>query len=128
MNILADENCGFTLLSALADAGHDVVAIRDVGPGMDDKAVFELAVTERRVLLTNDQDFGYIVERAMAQPPSVLLMRFPDDLSAVTRAEIVVRVISNLGDQLIGHFVVIEPASVRARPFKTDGDDDALDT
>jgi predicted nuclease of predicted toxin-antitoxin system len=117
MRILADENCGPTLLSALRAAGHDVRWIRDVELGMDDEVIFALAIEDTRVLLTYDQDFGYIAQHAMELPPAVLLMRL-HGLPVEANAAIVVRTIADMGDTLFGHFVVIEHASFRARPYK----------
>ena len=117
MRILADESCGTTLLSALRAAGHDVKWIREVEPGMGDDAVFALAVSEARVLLTYDRGFGYIAERATQLPPSVLLMRLHGSAVEVNAAT-VVRTIADLGDMLFGHFVVIGHAGFRTRPYK----------
>ena len=84
---------------------------------MEDEAVFALAVSDARVLLTYDRGFGYIAERAAQLPPSVLLMRLHG--SAVeANAAIVVRTISDLGDALFGHLVVIGHTGFRARPYK----------
>ena len=116
MRILADENCGPTLLSALRSAGHDVRWIRDVELGMDDEAIFALAVSDMRVLLTYDQDFGYIAERATERPPAVLLMRL-HGLPVEANAAIVVRTIADMGDTVFGHFVVIGHAGFRTRPY-----------
>jgi predicted nuclease of predicted toxin-antitoxin system len=126
MKILADENCGLSFRSALANAGHDVRLIRDISPGLDDDAVFALAIEQGCVLLTHDRDFGNISERADARPPAIVLMRLRA-LNAATRAAMVVRVLAELGENLIGHFVVVEPHQVRSRPFKIDGEFDALD-
>jgi predicted nuclease of predicted toxin-antitoxin system len=117
MRIMADENCGGTLMSALRKAGHDVEYIRDVAPGMGDEGVFALAHSDSRVLLTYDRDFGYIAERMTDRPPAVLLMRL-HGLPVETNAAIVVQTIAELGDTLFGHFVVIGHAGFRARPYK----------
>lgn len=104
-------------MSTLAAAGHDVKSIVRTQPGMDDRKVFALAESEKRVLLTHDRGFGLLAERAKQKPPTIILMRLRG-LNAVTRARIVLQVISDLGESIDGHFVVIEHAGVRTRRYK----------
>jgi predicted nuclease of predicted toxin-antitoxin system len=115
--ILVDENCTAALLSALRRAKHDVVWVRDVQPGMDDDAVFAYARTEARVLLAQDQDFGHIAERTKERPPAVISVRL-HGLPAEAHADKVVQAIANLGDAILGHFVVIGRRGIRARTYK----------
>lgn len=117
MRVLADENCGSMLLSALTGAGHDVKAVARIEPGIADVDVFALAKQEDRILLTHDTGFGHIAELADARPPAITLMRLRE-VRAALRAKIVVRAITDLGGSLSGHFVVVGPTSVRMRPYK----------
>ena len=67
MRFLADESCDFSVVQALRTAGHDVHAIAELLPGLDDAAVMGLALRERRMLLTEDKNFGQLVY-ANAEP------------------------------------------------------------
>ena len=58
MNFLADESCAGPVIAALREAGHDVVAIAEVAKGVTDEQVLERALNEKRVLITEDRDFG----------------------------------------------------------------------
>ena len=58
MRFLADESCDFGIVRALRAAGHDVKAVAEAALGAADAVVLELAARERRVLLTEDKDFG----------------------------------------------------------------------
>ena len=53
MRFLADESCDFAVVRALREAGHDVVAVAELEPGVGDDAVIERAVGERRIRLYN---------------------------------------------------------------------------
>ncbi|HEY4113933.1 MAG TPA: DUF5615 family PIN-like protein [Rhizomicrobium sp.] len=117
MKILADENCGATLVSALAAAGHDVKSIVRTQPGAGDEIVFDLACKEGRVLLTYDRDFGLLAEIASERPPAILLARLRK-ISSKARSQIIVQAIAGFGDALLGHLTVIEPHQIRSRPFK----------
>lgn len=44
MNFLADESCAGSVIRALLEAGHDVVAIAKVAKGTTDEQVLERAV------------------------------------------------------------------------------------
>lgn len=55
---LADESCDFAFVRALCQVGYDVTAIVEFMSGASDLKVLELAFEERRILLTEDKDFG----------------------------------------------------------------------
>lgn len=42
----------------LRNAGYDVLALRDIDPGMPDEDILNLAVREERLLITMDKGFG----------------------------------------------------------------------
>lgn len=57
MRLLADESCDFSVVRALRGAGHDVIAVAELFPNLDDSLILDLALREQRVLLTEDKDF-----------------------------------------------------------------------
>ena len=61
MNFVADESCAMPVIRALREAGHDVVAIAEVARGASDDQVLERATEDKRVLITEDRDFGELV-------------------------------------------------------------------
>ena len=63
MKFLADECCDASLVSALRIDGHDVSYVLEVSPGATDDEVLDWALSEHRVLLTEDKDFGELVHR-----------------------------------------------------------------
>src|SRR5204863_8102227 len=77
VRLVADESCDFTLVVGLRAAGHDVVAITETMSGADDEQVMALAAAERRLLLTEDKDFGQLVFAAAARNSGVVLVRYP---------------------------------------------------
>lgn len=112
MRFLADESCDFAVVRALRAAGHDVLAIAELAPQTSDPEVIELAVREDRVLLTEDKDFGQLVYAGAHDSSGVVLIRFPTN----DRAELpgkALQAIQNLGDRLVGAFIVLEPNRIR---------------
>ena len=79
MRLLADENLPESMVEALLAAGHDVVRIRDRGPGMPDDDVLALAFAEHRLLVTRDLDFGELVVRAGRPTAGVVILRYRRD-------------------------------------------------
>lgn len=77
MRFLADESCDFAAVRALRAAGLDVVAVAEVSARADDTSVMRLAVRGRRVLLTEDKDFGQLVFANRQATGGVILFRFP---------------------------------------------------
>lgn len=67
MCLVADETCDFSVVVGVRSAGHDVIAIAELMSGVDDGKVIDLAASERRLLLTEDKDFGQLVFAAAKQ-------------------------------------------------------------
>lgn len=114
MRFLADESCDAAIARALRKAGHDVTAVGDTLRGVDDRAVLEAALRERRLLLTEDKDFGELVFAAGAPAIGVVLLRY----SSSARASLVQRVVDFVAArhaELAGSFVVIDPGRTRVR-------------
>ena len=74
---LADESCDYSVVRALARAGHEVLAVADLSPRADDESVIGLALREGCILLTEDKDFGQLVHASGLQSVGVILLRFP---------------------------------------------------
>ena len=111
MRFLADESCDAAVVRALRAAGHDVHAVADVARGATDEAVLTLATADRRVLLTEDKDFGQLVF-AGAASAGVMLIRFPSDARSRV-ADAVLQVIAAHKEELLNAFVSVAPGSVR---------------
>jgi predicted nuclease of predicted toxin-antitoxin system len=112
MRLLADESCDFSVVRALRGAGHDVIAVAELFPSLDDSLILDLALREQRVLLTEDKDFGQLVY-ANAQPSSgVIFIRYPTNLRT-TLPNTVVTFIEKSEAQLTGSFVVLSPGRIR---------------
>ena len=90
MRFLIDRCAGRRLADWLRNNGHDVVESRDRGPDPGDRVLLEWSVSERRVLVTMDKDFGQFifVENALHSG----LVRLPD-VPAVRRIELMERLL-----------------------------------
>ena len=113
---LADECFSGPLLRALRQAGFDVSRSSDDAPGALDDEVLALAFAQRRVLLTEDNDFGNLVVRLRL--PTVGVVRVA--LKSMPRPDQpgrVVKALTDLSDKVLGAMVTIEPGRARVRPL-----------
>jgi predicted nuclease of predicted toxin-antitoxin system len=114
MRLLADENFPIDAVMALRDHGHDVVWIRTDAPGSTDDTILARAVSETRVLLTFDKDFGELAFRSrLPSSCGVVLFRISSRSSAHV-ARIVLEAIQSR-DVWTGLFSVVEENRIRTR-------------
>jgi predicted nuclease of predicted toxin-antitoxin system len=112
MDFVADESCARPVIQALREAGHDVVAVAEIARGATDDQVLELALKEKRVLITEDRDFGELVYARGRSSSGVILVRFPSRARRAKSAT-VIEAVSRLGSRLRDAFAVVEPGRVR---------------
>ena len=86
--------------------------IRKIKPGADDKWVINLAVSEKRILLTEDKDFGRLIYAHGYKAIGVIFLRYP--FSERNRmAQDLVEMVKQQSDKLIGCFVTVTPQRIR---------------
>lgn len=113
---LANENVPAEVVEAIRQAGHDLAWIGELSPGADDDAVLASSLTESRVLMTFDKDFGEMAFRQgkNATCGVVLLrprLRAPDYVTRFT--------LGVLAQQINweGHFCVAQEGKLRVVPL-----------
>jgi predicted nuclease of predicted toxin-antitoxin system len=109
---VADESCAGPVIRALREAGHDVVAVAEVAKGASDEQVLERALNEKRVLITEDRDFGELVYARGRSSAGVILVRFRSQ-ARLAKPATVVEAVAKLGSRLNDGFAVVEPGRVR---------------
>ena len=114
MKFLADENLPLALLAMLREAGHDVMSVREVAPALGDEEVLGAVEAQRRVLITEDKDFGELVFLWGRKAAGVILLR----LSRMTIPEKLRRlsdILPVLVERAPGHFIVVNRDRIRCR-------------
>ncbi len=112
MNFVADESRAGPVIRALREAGHDVVAIVEDAKGATDEEVLTRALNEKRVLITEDRDFGELLYARGRSSPGVILVRF-HSRARRAKPETVVAAVTKLGSRVRDAFTVVEPGRVR---------------
>ena len=112
MKIVADESVEVEIVRALRKV-HNVRAVAEESPGLDDSAVLSISLEENAVLLTADKDFGELVHRRHQSGHGVVLLRLAS-VRAAEKAAIVEQAFARYADRFSGCFSVISPGQVRA--------------
>ena len=115
MEFLVDESAGMAVVESLRTAGHDVLAVAEAMPQADDRDIIARAAGEKRILVTNDKDFGEFVFRSGQANHGVVLLRLRDERSA-NRVRVLEGLLEQYADRLAGHFIVATEGRVRIRP------------
>lgn len=116
MRFLANENVPLDAVVALREDGYDVMWVRTDTPGSSDEDILARAVSEERILLTFDKDFGELAFRSrLLVGCGVILFRIPEKSSAYI-AKVVTTAIESRSDWT-GLFSVVEEHRIRMRPL-----------
>jgi predicted nuclease of predicted toxin-antitoxin system len=118
MKLLANENFPRSAVEALRAAGFDVVWVREQMPGAKDEDVLANAMSDGRLLVTFDKDFGELAFRCgLPSTCGVVLFRVatrsPDYIAEK------VRTILQSRNDWVGQFAVVDEIRVRMRNLPT---------
>jgi predicted nuclease of predicted toxin-antitoxin system len=118
LQFLANENFPLDAVEAARGIGHDVAWMRTDAPGSKDRDVLQRAVSEQRVLLTFDKDFGDLAfQFGLPASCGIVLFRLEASSSAALAALVVAALQSRT--DWPGQFSVVEPGRIRMRPLAT---------
>jgi predicted nuclease of predicted toxin-antitoxin system len=116
MRFLADECCDAALVDALRSDGHDILYAIESLRGATDDSLLARALFERRILLTEDKDFGELVYRLRRPTHGIVLLRF-DVADRALKIPRLRYLLEQEAERLSGAFVVLEADKVRIRPL-----------
>ncbi len=114
MNFLADEGVDRSIVDRLITSDFNVYYVVDEIRSLDDETLLHMAVTEQRILITRDKDFGELVFRMGQAHAGVILIRL-DGYDTNERADIVCSLIQQYAEQLPKSFAVIQKGIIRIR-------------
>jgi len=110
--LLADENFPLWVVKRLEEAGYDILSVALDCPGIDDRAVLNLACRTERRLLTFDADFGDLVfAQGMKPPKAILYFR----LHPIILENVLAVALRGLIETPDGYFSVITQEATRLR-------------
>ena len=112
MRYLADECCDRAVVRAFRAGGYDVLFVSEITPRAEDSHVIRLALREKRILVTEDKDFGQLVFAHGQKTIGVIFLRFPTSARGQISKD-VLRLVKQQGERLEGSFVTVQPGRVR---------------
>ena len=110
MRFIVDESSGRALANLLKNAGYDVLFSRDVLPAADDEKILEFAEAEKRVLISDDRDFGELVFRFNKPASGVIFLR-----TLTTDPNKIFKMIKGILHKAEGKFIVVRENRIRVR-------------
>lgn len=114
--ILADEGVNFRIVRKLREAGIKVTSAAENFPGATDREVLDHAARNKRLLLTEDRDYGELVFAHKLTSTGVLFLRYSrseeNDIVDSIR-----RILETHGPALWSAFTVVTATKVRIRPL-----------
>ena len=117
LKFIADVNVEKAVVDFLRGEGCDVKWIPDLDCAMADENLLKLANKERRILLTNDKDFGELTFLQRKLSVGVILIRVKGQKTN-DKVKIMRRVLKDHSNKLLNHFVVLSKAKFRFIPME----------
>lgn len=113
---LVDESCPRAVAEALRASGHDVRYAAETDRRAADTELVAIAAAERRVLITEDFDFGELLIRTGLGAPGAIILFLPKS-SPDERAARLMRVLAIKDFEPAGRLTVVSARRIRQRPL-----------
>jgi predicted nuclease of predicted toxin-antitoxin system len=118
MKWLVDECTGPSVGRWLREQGFDVYSVGEQSPGWSDWQVLAHAVSENRVVISNDKDFGELVFKNHMAHCGIVFMRL-DDERIENKITILNRFLANFLEPITPqHFIVLTEKAMRVTLIK----------
>ena len=110
MKFLVDANLGRKFTELMQHAGYDAIFAKDLMPLSQDEEILAEAENEKRVVITNDKDFGEMVFRLGRTAIGVILIR-----TLATDSKKRFDLVKDILSEAEGKFIVVREGQVRVR-------------
>jgi predicted nuclease of predicted toxin-antitoxin system len=112
IKFIGDVNLEKPIVDYLVGNGYNVKWIPNLDCGMVDEKLLELANREKRILVTNDKDFGELTFRQKRVSAGIILFRVKGE-NARDKVRLFQKLLLNHRDRLRGYFTVVTRKKVR---------------
>jgi predicted nuclease of predicted toxin-antitoxin system len=117
MKLLANENFPYMSKAILVEMGFDIIHIGQECAGITDEEVMELAMLEKRLILTFDQDYGTLIFKDGYRPPQGVIFFRWDEFSPDEPANFLIELFKNKEITYDKLFTVIDKNNIRQRKY-----------
>lgn len=116
MKFLADMGISLLTVEWLRTQKHDVLHVRDITmQRAADEAILAKARDEKRIVLTLDLDFGYLLAVSGAELPSVIIFRLGNETAEVITQRLQDALTCCADNLLDGAVVTVAEDTIRVR-------------
>lgn len=114
MKFIADESVEFRFVSELRKQEYDIVSVSEEYSGIIDSEVLTMAFNQKRILITNEKDFGDLVYRLKLPHKGIILFRLAEEtyLSKLLKFK---QIINKHKSKLPDSFTVVTSKKIRIR-------------
>ncbi len=116
IKFLADVNIEKPIVDFLSRQGYDIKWIPEYNCQMTDEDLLELANKEKRVLITNDKDFGELVFFQRRVGMGIILFRVKGQ-STKEKVKLIRKLLMSYPEKVSRHFVVLTKNKIRIIPL-----------
>lgn len=120
MNIIkfvADVNVEKPIVDYLKKEGYDVKWVPDYNCEILDEDLLEMANVEKRILITNDKDFGELIFLQKRLSAGIILIRVKGQRVEV-KLKLIKKLFQNYSGKILNHFVIIADNKLRFIPME----------
>lgn len=117
MKFLADENVPQQSVRLLRQSGFDVKSVGVEFSGVTDEAVLNLAIREKRTILTFDRDYGELIFKYGYKPGQGVIYYRIFGFKLEEPARLLIKILNAQGLEFTQRISVIESETIRQRKY-----------
>ena len=114
IKFLVDVGVGKTVDLWLLAQGYNVKSVRDINPRLPEHEILKIAVSENRMVVTMDKDFGDLVYNSGQPHAGVLLLRV-EDANSDEKIKVIETVLKKYSDKIYNNFCVYKDGKLRIK-------------
>ena len=114
LKFLVDVGVGKGIEKYLLEEGYDTKVVRNIDPRMEDEEIIRTAISENRMIITMDKDFGELVCHSSMEHSGVLLLRL-EDATGSEKLLVVKHIMKNYSDRIKNCFCVFQNDKFRIK-------------
>jgi predicted nuclease of predicted toxin-antitoxin system len=114
LKLLVDVGVGKKVDLWLSAYGYNIKSVRDINPRMPDQDILKMAVSEGRMVVTMDKDFGDLVYNSGQPHAGVLLLRLEDE-SSDEKIKVIGAILEKYSDKIYNNFCVYKDGKLRIK-------------
>ncbi|MBE0428158.1 MAG: DUF5615 family PIN-like protein [Nitrospirae bacterium] len=117
IKFVADVNVEKAIVDYLLEEGYDVKWIPDYNCEMLDEELLHLSNKEKKILITNDKDFGELIFLQKKLSTGIILIRVKEQ-KGEDKVKLMRKLLQNYRDKLLNNFVIITEKKFRFIPLE----------